>query len=101
MKTPELELLNPEQVDFLEAHQEVLDALLEITEQAGFKAVFGEMLLGEMVSRYLNTLNYDGNDAWEHDIGERFRQYQLQKDEPDFIIDDDDDFTKLEAKYRK
>lgn len=101
MNTPELNLLSPEQVAFLEDHQEVLDALLNITEQPDFKAVFGEMLPGEMVSRYINTLNYDGNDAWEHDIGERYRQYQQQNDEPGFIIDDDDDFSKLEAKYRK
>lgn len=63
MNTPELELLNPEQIHFLEAHQEVLAALLEIMEQADFKAVFGDMPPGEMVSRWVNTLNFDAKDA--------------------------------------
>lgn len=101
MKTPELELLNPEQVDFLEAHQEVLEALLEITKQAGFKALFGEMMPGEMVSRYLNTLNYDGNDAWEHDIGERYRQIKQDEAQGGVLADWDNDLDALEAKYRK
>ena len=101
MNTPELELLNPEQVDFLEAHQEVMDVLLGITQQADFKAVFGEMQPGEMVNRYVNTLNYDGNDAWEHDIGERYRQIKQAEAQGGVLADWDNDLDALEAKYRK
>lgn len=101
MNTSELKLLSPEQVAFLEGHQEVLDALLNITEQSDFKAVFGEMLPGEMVSRYINTLNYDGNDAWEHDIGERFRQIKQREADGEDLADWGADLDALEAKYRK
>ena len=53
-----------------------------------------------MVNRYINTLNYDGNDAWEHDIGERYRQLKQHEanGEP---LSDGDDLDTLEAKYRK
>ncbi len=101
MNSSEVNLLTPEQAAFLEDHQEVLDALLDITEQADFKSVFGEMAPGEMVSRYVNTLTYDGNDAWEHDIGERYRQAKQSEADGEPLVDWDADLDSLEAKYRK
>ncbi|HSS96177.1 MAG TPA: hypothetical protein VLK33_04075 [Terriglobales bacterium] len=101
MNTPELNLLSPEQVAFLEDHQEVLEALLNITEQSDFKPIFGEMMPGEMASRYINTLNYDGNESWEQDIGERFRQVKQREANGDHSANWGTDLDALEAKYRK
>ena len=92
--------LDEEQLAFLLEHHEVIDALFDFAETEEFRAKFGNISIDEVLKRYIATIG-DDNDAWEHDIGERYRNYQQQKDEPGFIIDDDDDFAKLEAKYRK
>lgn len=101
MHSPDVHLLTPEQLAFLEEHEEVLRALIDITEQSDFKAVFDAMQPGEMVSRYINTLTYDANDAWEHDIGERYRQAKEAEAKGEPLVDWDADLDSLEAKYRK
>lgn len=92
-------LLNEKQMELLAEYHELIDALYEITTSDEYESLFGEMTIGEAVTRYENTLN-DENVGWEHDIRERYEQFQARKDEPDFIVSDDDDFSKLEAKYR-
>jgi len=51
-----------------------------------------------MLSRYEASLS----DEEEHDpeLARRYEEYQRGKDDPDYFIQDDD-FSKLEAKYRK
>jgi hypothetical protein len=59
------------------------------------------MSVGEVLDRYEMTLAEDDEEGWDVNLRERYEAYQRHKDEPGFIIDADNDFSKLEAKYRK
>jgi hypothetical protein len=92
--------LTSEQLALLTEKHELLNALFELIESDEFKSLFGDMSLDEALRRYETTLQSDGNAAWEHDIEKRYEEYQLHKQDPDYIIDDDD-FSKLEAGYKR
>jgi hypothetical protein len=80
-------------MEFLHENSELIDALVAMTETDGFKTLFGEMALSELFERYEATLA-DENVGWEHDIRERYEEYQRRKDEPGFVMEDDDNFTR-------
>jgi len=77
MDTP-VNPLSSEQMTLLFEHHELLDALLELTESEGFKSVFSEMSLDEVMSRYESTLHFD--DA-ESDIVLRDRYLRMKNQE--------------------
>ena len=93
--------LNSEQLTFIVEHQNIIDALRELATSDEFIAVFGEMSVGEVLDRYEMTLAEDDEESRNVNLRQRYEAYQQRKDEPGFIVDDDDDFSKLEARYRK
>ncbi|MBA3874044.1 MAG: hypothetical protein H0X30_33340 [Anaerolineae bacterium] len=55
--------LSSEQMTLLFENHELLDALLALTDSEGFKLVFSEMSLDEVMSRYESTLHFDDSES--------------------------------------
>lgn len=91
-------VLSQEQLDFLAAHQDVLDALWELADSEEFKAVFGEMALGELFSRYEASLGDD--DEHDPELARRYEQIKRREANEGVIVDWDNDLDALESKYR-
>lgn len=64
--------LTESQITFLLARHELIDAVLEMTESADFRAVFGEMSLDEALERYAAVLS----DSSDPVLRERYLRLQ-------------------------
>jgi hypothetical protein len=93
-------LLNDAQMEFLHKNSELLEALYELADSEEFEALFGDMSLGSVIDSRDFTIA-DENAGWSGDLRQRYEEYQKHKDDPGFVIRDDEDFSKLEAKFRK
>jgi hypothetical protein len=96
----QLKHLSDDQLEFLHENNELFDALYELAASEKFQALFGDMSLGEVIDSQEYTLA-DENSYSNADLRQRYEEYQKHKDDPGFVIRDDEDFSKLEAKYRK
>ena len=79
MDTP-MKSLSSEQMTVLFENHELLDALLELTDSDGFKSVFSEMSLDEIMSRYESTLHFDDAES-DTVLRERYLRMKNQDSE--------------------
>jgi len=58
-----LTALKDNEIAFLLEHEEVFDALLDIAALDGFREVFGNMLLSEVIARYESALTDTADES--------------------------------------